>query len=100
MIHFPFLKRTIFEQCSSTQKALNNTLHLACYVFLLCCLLFMFFVRFNSDKTDLESTHSSNASSGIDKHQVIPPDALYSMKNSNAGYISYEAVFNDSKVSF
>ena len=60
----------------------------------------MFFVRFNSDKTDLESTHSSNASSGIDKHQVIPPDALYSMKNSNAGYISYEAVFNDSKVSF
>ena len=35
--------------------------------------------------------------------QVIPPDALYSsnekiMKNSNAGYISYEAVFNDSKV--
>ena len=42
MIHFPFLKRTIFEQCSSTQKALNNTLHLACYVFLLCSLLFMF----------------------------------------------------------
>ena len=36
----------------------------------------------------------------LDKsHQVIPPDALYSMKNSNAGYISYEAVFNDSKVS-
>ena len=33
MIHFPFLKRTIFEQCSSTQKALNNTLHVACYVF-------------------------------------------------------------------
>ena len=35
---------------------------------------------------------------------MIPPDALYScsnekiMKNSNAGYISYEAVFNDSKV--
>ena len=63
--------------------------------------MFLFLVRFNSDKTDLESTHSSNASSGIDKsHQVIPPDALYSMKNSNAGYISYEAVFNDSKVSF
>ena len=59
---------------------------------------YLFIVRFNSDKTDLESTHSSNASSGIDK-QVIPPDALYSMKN-NAGYISYEAVFNDSKVSF
>ena len=63
-------------------------------------LIIYVFVRFNSDKTDLESTHSSNASSGIDKHQVIPPDALYSMKNSNAGYISYEAVFNDSKVSF
>merc|ERR1719219_2368431 len=36
--------------------------------------------------------------------QVIPPDALYSsnekiVKNSNAGYISYEAVFNDSKES-
>ena len=75
---------------------------MACYVFYVSILfMFLFLVRFNSDKTDLESTHSSNASSGIDKsHQVIPPDALYSMKNSNAGYISYEAMFNDSKVSF
>ena len=47
-----------------------------CLFIMLLKLLFMFFVRFNSDKTDLESTHSSNASSGIDKHQVIPPDAL------------------------
>lgn len=56
-----------------------------------------------SDKTDLESTHSSNMS-GLHEKQVIPPDALYAsnekmlMKN-NTGYISYEAVFNDSKVS-
>jgi len=63
-----------------------------------------------SDKTDLESTHSSNMSghihhNSLSEKQVIPPDALYScsnekiMKNSNAGYISYEAVFNDSKES-
>ena len=69
---------------------------------------FSFFCPFISDKTDLESTHSSNMSGHIHHNslekQVIPPDALYScsnekiMKNSNAGYISYEAVFNDSKV--
>merc|ERR1711994_413827 len=52
-----------------------------------------------SDKTDLESTHSSNMSghihhNSLSEKQVIPPDALYScsnekiMKNSNAGYIS------------
>merc|ERR1719510_6599 len=58
-----------------------------------------------SDKTDLESTHSSNMS-GLPEKQIIPPDALYSsnekmmnIKNSSAGYISYEAVFNDSKES-
>ena len=45
--------------------------------------------------------------SGLPEKQIIPPDALYSsnekmmnIKNSSAGYISYEAVFNDSKVSF
>ncbi len=40
-------------------------------------------------------------SSHLEK-QVIPPDALYTsnekMMKSNAGYISYEHVFNDSKV--
>ena len=66
----------------------------------------LFFRPFISDKTDLESTHSSNMS-GLPEKQIIPPDALYSsnekmmnIKNSSAGYISYEAVFNDSKVSF
>jgi len=57
-----------------------------------------------SDKTDLESTHSSNMSTANHhEKQVIPPDALYStnekMIKNNAGYISYEAVFNDSKES-
>ena len=81
------------------------TVFLACF----CFICTFFFCPFTSDKTDLESTHSSNMSSGQHTHnslekQVIPPDALYSsnekiVKNSNAGYISYEAVFNDSKVS-
>lgn len=63
-----------------------------------------------SDKTDMESTHSahsSNMSGGHHHHslekQVIPPDALYAsnekiMMKNNQGYISYEAVFNDSKL--
>ena len=63
-----------------------------------------FFRPFISDKTDLESTHSSNMS-GLPEKQIIPPDALYSsnekiMNMRNSGYISYEAVFNDSKVSY
>ena len=69
-----------------------------------------FFCPFTSDKTDMESTHSahsSNMSGGHHHHslekQVIPPDALYAsnekiMMKNNQGYISYEAVFNDSKV--
>ena len=53
------------------------------------------------------SAHSSNMSGGHHHHslekQVIPPDALYAsnekiMMKNNQGYISYEAVFNDSKV--
>ena len=67
----------------------------------------LFFRPFISDKTDLESTHSSNMSGLVPEKQIIPPDALYcsnekmmNIKNSSAGYISYEAVFNDSKVSF
>ena len=43
--------------------------------------------------------------SGLPEKQIIPPDALYSsnekiMNMRNSGYISYEAVFNDSKVSY
>ena len=63
---------------------------------------FYFFRPFISDKTDLESTHSSNMS-GLPEKQIIPPDALYTsnekmMNMKNSGYISYEHVFNDSKV--
>ena len=63
---------------------------------------YFFFRPFISDKTDLESTHSSNMS-GLPEKQIIPPDALYTsnekmMNMKNSGYISYEHVFNDSKV--
>ena len=42
--------------------------------------------------------------SGLPEKQIIPPDALYTsnekmMNMKNSGYISYEHVFNDSKVS-
>ena len=41
--------------------------------------------------------------SGLPEKQIIPPDALYTsnekmMNMKNSGYISYEHVFNDSKV--
>jgi hypothetical protein len=53
----------------------------------------------------MESTHSSSLSGHHGERQIIPPDALYNstekmMNMKNAGYISYEAVFNDSKVSY
>ncbi len=85
-----------------------------------------------SDKTDVDSTHSSSCLShhgsvytgdhvknGSDlstkkiEHLVIPPDALYGQQQQlqqqqqqqqqyhhqqPSSYISYEAVFNDSKV--
>ena len=82
-------------------------IHLACFLLFH---LHPFFCPFTSDKTDMESTHSahsSNMSGGHHHHslekQVIPPDALYAsnekiMMKNNQGYISYEAVFNDSKV--
>jgi hypothetical protein len=80
--------------------------------------------HFFSDKTDVDSTHSSscishhgsvyhveNGKGKGDLHHikksenlVIPPDALYGHQHPHnhpqTSYISYEAVFNDSKVSF
>ena len=63
---------------------------------------------FCSDRTDVESTHSSNLSGFPEKNhqnhpQSIPPDALYAtsekMVNKNNSYISAnDALFNDSKV--
>ena len=54
-----------------------------------------------SDKTDVESTHSSNLSAHRDKmHAIIPPDALYGTveKQNKFAYVD-AADFNDSKVS-
>ena len=75
-----------------------------CVLFYICFdgTILFFFRPFISDKTDLESTHSSNMS-GLPEKQIIPPDALYTsnekmMNMKNSGYISYEHVFNDSKV--
>ena len=72
------------------------------FIFVLMAQFYFFFRPFISDKTDLESTHSSNMS-GLPEKQIIPPDALYTsnekmMNMKNSGYISYEHVFNDSKV--
>ena len=87
-------------------------------------LLFLFYQLFSStcsEKTDLESTHSSNVSGyhsaekqyNIQQHQsVIPPDALYTTNEKtvmthnpspqpyNNQQFGYEADFNDSKVRF
>ena len=87
-------------------------------------LLFLFYQLFSStcsEKTDLESTHSSNVSGyhsaekqyNIQPHQsVIPPDALYTTNEKtvmthnpspqpyNNQQFGYEADFNDSKVRF
>ena len=84
---------------------------------------FLFYQLFSttcSEKTDLESTHSSNVSGyhsaekqyNIQQHQsVIPPDALYTTNEKivmtqnpsphpyNNQQFGYEADFNDSKVS-
>ena len=72
-----------------------------------------------SEKTDLESTHSSNVSGyqvsaekqyNIQHQSVIPPDALYTTNEKivmtqnpsphpyNNQQFAYEADFNDSKV--
>ena len=65
-----------------------------------------FFVFSSSDKTDVESTHSSNLSAHRDNkmHAIIPPDALYGtvekkLPSNRFAYID-TADFNDSKVSF
>ena len=76
-------------------------------------------VFLNSDKTDVESTHSSNVSGYrhgnngyMEKTAVIPPDALYAtttkkLQNRNSFYhpqqqspssYGYDPSFNDSKV--
>ena len=64
------------------------------------------FVFSSSDKTDVESTHSSNLSAHRDNkmHAIIPPDALYGtvekkLPSNRFAYID-TADFNDSKVSF
>ena len=103
-----------------------------CSVILL--FIFLFFLVFlkliechnNSEKTDIESTHSSNVSGyppSIEKQQqpynqqqsaIIPPDALYTTANEKMMHMTqnpsphpfnnqqqqfgYEADFNDSKV--
>ena len=65
----------------------------------------MLFSIFFSDKTDVESTHSSNLSAQRDKmHAIIPPDALYGtvdkkLPSNRFAYVD-TADFNDSKVSF
>merc|ERR1712083_159209 len=48
-----------------------------------------------SEKTDVESTHSS-VFSGLTDRTVIPPDALYCTNEKRA--MVHEALFNDSKV--
>ena len=85
------------------------------------------FVASKSDKTDVDSTHSSSCLSHHGsvytgehiikntgelptkkvENLVIPPDALYGQQQQQqqqhhqpSSYISYEAVFNDSKVNF
>lgn len=88
--------------------------------------IFIFLFRSKSDKTDVDSTHSSSCLShhgsvytgDVIKNNgelptkkienlVIPPDALYGQQqqlqqqqqhHQPSSYISYEAVFNDSKV--
>lgn len=78
-----------------------------------------FFLSNCSEKTDLESTHSSNVSGGyqlgekqynIQHQSVIPPDALYTTNEKivmtqnpsphpyTNQQFAYEADFNDSKV--
>ena len=81
---------------------------------------FYSFFRRCSEKTDLESTHSSNVSGyhqevekqySIQHQSVIPPDALYTTNEkivmtqnpsphpyNNHQQFAYEADFNDSKV--
>ncbi|TRY72566.1 hypothetical protein TCAL_06514 [Tigriopus californicus] len=55
-----------------------------------------------SERTDVESTHSSNLSGFPEKSSVIPPDALYSSSNEKLNphkqYI-HDSLFNDSKES-
>ena len=92
--------------------------------FFLIFISFLFYQLFSStcsEKTDLESTHSSNVSGyhsaekqyNIQQHQsVIPPDALYTTNEKtvmthnpspqpyNNQQFGYEADFNDSKVRF
>eukprot|EP00095_Tigriopus_kingsejongensis_P003091 maker-scaffold1368_size45390-snap-gene-0.5 protein:Tk03091 transcript:maker-scaffold1368_size45390-snap-gene-0.5-mRNA-1 annotation:"kin of irre-like protein 2" len=55
-----------------------------------------------SERTDVESTHSSNGSSYPEKTLVIPPDALYGTASDKhqSGYYSFESnVLNESKES-
>ena len=55
---------------------------------------------FFSDRTDVESTHSSNMSAHRDKmHAIIPPDALYGSVEKRPKFAYVDAAdFNDSKV--
>ena len=55
---------------------------------------------FFSDRTDVESTHSSNLSAHRDKMQaIIPPDALYGTVEKRPKFAYVDAAdFNDSKV--
>ena len=57
-------------------------------------------VLFFSDRTDVESTHSSNLSAHRDKMQaIIPPDALYGTVEKRPKFAYVDAAdFNDSKV--
>jgi hypothetical protein len=82
-------------------------------------IFYQLFLSNCSEKTDLESTHSSNVSGGyqlgekqynIQHQSVIPPDALYTTNEKivmtqnpsphpyTNQQFAYEADFNDSKV--
>lgn len=68
----------------------------------LTCLFLTPFFALCSDRTDVESTHSSNISAHHrDKmHAIIPPDALYGSVEKRPKFAYVDAAdFNDSKVS-
>eukprot|EP00095_Tigriopus_kingsejongensis_P003892 maker-scaffold597_size128559-snap-gene-0.8 protein:Tk03892 transcript:maker-scaffold597_size128559-snap-gene-0.8-mRNA-1 annotation:"hypothetical protein DAPPUDRAFT_54063" len=55
-----------------------------------------------SERTDVESTHSSNMSGFPEKSSVIPPDALYTSSNEKLNphkQFIHDSLFNDSKES-
>jgi len=114
-----------FPSLSAFFSNKNHFFYFALIIFLFIYWLFVCTdpVSFFSDKTDVDSTHSSSCISHhgsvyhvesakikgelhhVKKSEnlVIPPDALYGHQHPNnhpqTSYISYEAVFNDSKVS-